>query len=80
MNDEFARLFKYIEEFRGEMNQKLDEKASQSSLDRLINTVDAFVKRLDDAETEQAARDHKIERLERWIQEVAESTGVKLST
>ena len=47
--------------------------------DHLINTIDAFVGRIDAYELEQAARDHKVDRLERWIQEIAASTGVKLS-
>ena len=54
-DDQFTRLFRYIEEFRSEMNERLDEKASQASLDRLTNTIDSFVKRLDDAEIEQVA-------------------------
>ena len=40
--DEFMRLFKYVQEFREEVNAKLDEKASQSSLDRLMDTIDSF--------------------------------------
>lgn len=56
--DQFTKLFKYVEEFRAEMNTRLDEKASQDSLDRLTNTIDSFAKRLDDSETEQASRDY----------------------
>lgn len=56
--DQFTKLFKYVEEFRAEMNTRLGEKASQDSLDRLTNTIDSFVKRLDDSETEQASRDY----------------------
>lgn len=61
--DQFTKLFKYVEEFRTEMNRKLNEKASQSSLDHLTNTIDSFVKRLDDNEIEQASRDAQFERL-----------------
>ena len=62
-DDQFTRLFKYIVEFRAEVNTKLDQKASQDSMGRLIDTLDGFVKRLDDNETEQAARDMQFERL-----------------
>ncbi len=31
-DDQFTKLFKYIEDFRTEVNTKLDEKASQESL------------------------------------------------
>lgn len=39
-DDQFTKLFKYIEEFRSEVNTKLDEKASQSSMEQLVNTID----------------------------------------
>jgi len=50
--DEFTKLFKYVQEFRAEMSTKLDEKA-----------IDGFVKRLDVSETEQATRDLQFDRL-----------------
>jgi len=56
-DDQFTKLFKYIEAFRTEINAKLDQKASQDSMERLLNTLDGFLKRLDDIDTEQSARD-----------------------
>jgi hypothetical protein len=61
--DDFTKLFKYIEEFRFEINHKIDGKASQDSIDRLTGTIDSFVKRLDDNEIEQASRDLQFNRL-----------------
>lgn len=77
-DDQFTKLFKYVEEFRKEMNDKLDEKASQSSLNNLTNTIDSFVKRLDDTEIEQAARDRQFDRLLDWARKVSEKTGIPL--
>jgi hypothetical protein len=37
--DQFMRLFRYIEDFRAEMNEKLDEKASQSSVDHILEAI-----------------------------------------
>ena len=48
------------------------------SIDRLINTIDGFVKRLDDQETENAARDVQFERLLDWARKVSVKTGVPL--
>ena len=79
MNDnQFTKLFKYIEEFRSEVNTKLDQKASQDSMDRLLNTLDGFLKRLDDIETEQSARDLQFDRLLEWAREVSKKTGIPL--
>lgn len=60
------------------VNKKLDEKASQKSLDRLTNTIDSFVKRLDDAEIEQVSRDAQFQRLLDWAREVSKKTGIPL--
>jgi flagellar biosynthesis chaperone FliJ len=77
-DDQFTKLFKYIEEFRSEVNTKLDKKASQSSMEHLINTIDGFVKRIDDNEIEQASRDLQFERLLEWARKVSEKTGIPL--
>lgn len=61
--DQFTKLFKYIEEFREEVNEKFERTASQDGLDRLTNTIDSFIKRLDDSEIEQVSRDEQFKRL-----------------
>lgn len=77
-DDQFAKLFRYIEEFRSEMNTRLDEKASQASMDQLVNTIDGFVKRIDNNEIEQASRDMQFERLLEWARKVSEKTGIPI--
>lgn len=59
------------------IEERLDK--LEASHNRLLNTIDGFIKRIDDYETEMAARDHKIDRLERWIEQIASKTGVKLT-
>jgi hypothetical protein len=64
MNDnQFTKLFKYIEDFRSEVNERFNNTASRDSMDHLVNTLDGFLKRLDDNETEQSARDLQFDRL-----------------
>lgn len=77
-DDQFTKLFKYVQEFRGEVTAKLDDKASQSSINTLTNTIDGFVKRLDDSEIESASRDRQFERLLEWARKVSEKTGIPL--
>lgn len=50
----------------------------KNSLDELTRTIDRFVKRLDQVETEQTARDAEVQRMKAWIQQIAKETGVKL--
>lgn len=59
---------------------RLEEKADkfERNFNKLTNTLDAFLKRLDDIEADNTARDAQLARLERWIEQVAAKTGVKL--
>lgn len=77
-DDQFTKLFKYMQKQFAEVNRRLDEKASQSSVDKLTSTIDAFVRRLNDNEAEQAARDHQFEKLLAWARKVSEKTGIPL--
>jgi len=77
-DDQFTKLFKYIEDFRSEVNSKLDRKAESSDLDRLINTMDNFIRQITDNDTENAARDAQFARLVEWAREVSKKTGVPL--
>ena len=43
-DDQFTKLFKYIEYFRAEVNKKLDEKASQKDMERVLNFLDKIAK------------------------------------
>lgn len=76
--DQFTKLFKYIEKRFDLVDRELKNKSSQESLDRLTNTIDSFVKRLDDSEIEQVSRDQQFKRLLEWAREVSKKTGIPL--
>lgn len=81
MNDEqFIKLFKYIEDFRREVNDRFEQTASRDGVDRLTNTVDKLAGLIQHYEIELAARDSKIDRLEKYIQVLAKKVGVDLDT
>jgi len=48
------------------------------SHNRLLNTIDSFVGRIDKYETELAARDSQFEKLLDWARKVSEKTGIPL--
>lgn len=76
--DEYIKLFNYIENRFDKIDQKVEAKASQDSINKLINTVDHFIKRLDDIEVDQSARDLQFNRLLEWAKEVSRKTGIPL--
>jgi chromosome segregation ATPase len=76
-----------LSEVIGQFSSRVDERFNKVEKDiaelkeshnRLMDTLDAFLKRLDDIEVNNAARDRQLERLETWIKQVAQKTGVKL--
>lgn len=48
------------------------------SHDRLLNTVDGFISRIDRYETEMTARDRQFQKLLEWAHRVSEKTGIPL--
>ncbi|HUD07360.1 MAG TPA: hypothetical protein VMR34_05745 [Candidatus Saccharimonadales bacterium] len=75
--DKFAiKIIKHIDQqvngLRADI-AKIDKK-----YDHLITTLDAFLKRLDNIEVNDAARDAQLARHEKWLEQIAAKTGVKL--
>jgi septal ring factor EnvC (AmiA/AmiB activator) len=50
----------------------------EARIEQLTNTIDGFVKRLDDNDTENAARDAQYARLVVWAKEVSAKTGIAM--
>ena len=50
----------------------------KASHDKLINTIDAIIKRYDDMDVENAARDSQFQKLLSWARKVSEKTGIPL--
>ncbi len=77
-NDEFTKLFKYMQVEFKKVNDRLEQTSTKEELNRLTNAVDAYAKQSEIYMQEMLALAHKVDRLERWIMEIAEATGVKL--
>jgi hypothetical protein len=75
-DDQFEKLFKYMEEFRAEVNQRLD--AQDKKIDAIYNILDAHLKKIEDILIENAARDRQQERLEKWVFQIADKLDLKL--
>ena len=76
--DEFTKLFKYIQKEFKQVNDRLEQTVTKEELNRLTNSVDAYAKQAETYMQEMLALGHKVDRLEQWIMKVAEATGVKL--
>jgi hypothetical protein len=75
--DEFTRLFKYmIERF-----DKIDEQfaAQNRRFDNLVSLNDQVLKRQEISEDERLVMGHQIERLDRWVHELADKVDYNLT-
>ena len=76
--DEFTKLSKYLQDEFEKVNDRLEQTVTKVELNQLIDTVDAYAKRVDDYTQEMLMLAHKVDRLEKWINQIAAKTGVKL--
>ena len=51
-DDRFDKLFSYMEKRFDAIETKLDAKADKADVDHLINTMDDFIRRITDSDTE----------------------------
>lgn len=76
--------FDRVDERIGHIEDKLERleetKADKADINNLLNAVDAYAKKADTYFQEMAALTSKMNRLERWIQEVADKVGVELKS
>lgn len=77
-DDQFTKLYAYMQEQFALVNEKLDEKADKKDVEMLKNIIDGYAAKLDTYAMEMAAMQHKIDRLEKYIQVLADKAGVDL--
>ena len=55
-----------------------ENKADKSDVRELINSVDAYAKKADTYFQEMVMLAHKVDKMEKWIHQIAEKVGLKL--
>lgn len=75
--DQFTKLFKYIEAFREDVDQKFAK--IDSRLDSLEKLVDKVLKNQEIDEEERLVMGHQLDRLDRWTHELAKKIGYELT-
>jgi chromosome segregation ATPase len=83
INGRFDKMDDRFDKFSFSVNARFDKIESEivdlnKSHDRLLNTIDHYLSRLDRYETEQTARDSQFNRLLKWAKKVSKQTGIPL--
>lgn len=75
-DDQFMKLFKYIEETRTEVREIREKMATKDDARRLEGVIDGYAAKIDTYAMEMAAMQHKVNRLERMILFLADKANV----
>ena len=76
MDKDFSELIQYLDQKFVRIDQRFDE-AKQDFVD-LQTSVDTYAKKADTYFQEMVMLAHKVDRHEKWIQQLAEKLGTKL--
>jgi chromosome segregation ATPase len=74
--DQFTKLFKYMQKEFTHVNGRFDKQ--DEKIDDLTGAVAELGGQLKDYHQELVMLARKVDRLERWINQIAQQTGVKL--
>lgn len=77
--DEFTKLFRYMTERFDKIDQTLERKADATSLDRALALLDKILKQQEVDEDERLVMGHQLDKLDRWVHELADRIGYKLT-
>jgi len=81
-DDQFTKLFKYVERRFDEVEARLDARFDKQDarIDSILGALDAIAKNQEIEEHERLAMSHQLDRHERWIKQVARDAGTELAT
>ena len=70
------KLFKYVQSIDQKVSRIEEEMATKEDIRVLTTIIDGYAAKIDAYATEMAAMQHKIDRLERMIDYLAEKAGI----
>ena len=83
MKSDFSELIQYLDEKFFKIDAQLSDikenKADKSDVGELLTEIDAYAQKADTYFQEMVMLSHKVDRHEKWLQEIAEKLGIKLN-
>ena len=76
MNQDFSELVKYLDGKFIRIDKRFDE--MKGDFVNLQTSVDAYAEKADTYFQEMVMLAHKVDKLEKWIHQIAEKVGIKL--
>lgn len=76
-DDQFAKLFKYVQEFRTDVDKRFEE--TKSELSDIRGAIAELSAQVRDYHHEMIVLSHQVDKMRDAIKQIARETGVKLS-
>jgi len=77
--DEFTKLYKFMSDRFDSIDKTLANKANNKDMARALDYLDKIAKQQEIDDEERLVMGHQLDRLDRWIHEVADKIGYKLT-
>jgi len=78
MKEDFSESIQYLDERFTKIENQLESKAEKTDVDNLKNAVGAYAKKADTYFQEMVMLSHKVDKMEKWIHQIASKVGIKL--
>ncbi len=79
MNKQLDKITTIVINGFDRVDKELEKKANKKDINRLLNFMDKIAKQQEIDDDERLVMGHQLERLDRWVHEVADKIGYKLS-
>lgn len=79
MDKQLDKIVTVVVKGFGRIDKVLEGKADKADLQRVFNSLDKIAKRQEIDNDERLVMGHQLDRLDRWVHEVAKKIGYKLS-
>lgn len=77
-DDQFAKLFKVMTNVSDRLAAVETNMATKEQLNAVYDLLDKNIREHETQEHEQAAMKHQLDRLDRWVRQIATDTGTEL--
>lgn len=78
--DEFTKLYKLMSGRFDKIDKALEDKADKEDIKRIYDYLDRVIKQQEINNDERLVMGYQLERLDKWVHEVADKIGYKLTT
>lgn len=77
--DEFTKLFQYMQRIEQKLDSQIENMATKDDINQILSRLDSIEKQLEISEDERLVMGHQLDRLNRWVKEVADKIDYKLT-